>query len=106
MPYRYRVTKKCSACGTILESVAEHFCDGCGKDITEQKEDYDNQVRIGLLPEEHDTHIDNLVFCNLDCYIKNFKKIDLKGVGNVSIEFMSPTLYRKLMSNLLERKKQ
>jgi len=104
MPYKHRVTKKCSECGNVLETVVDHFCDGCGKTITEQKEDYNNQIRIGLLPEDHESHIDDLVFCNLDCYLENFSKINLKGVGNISIEFMTPTLYKKLMTKLLGEK--
>ena len=94
------VTKKCSECGEVLESVAQHTCDGCGKDITTLPEDYDNQIRLGFLSEDHETHIPELVYCTFECYMRHKNEIKLDGVHCVSIEFMSPKLFVRLNSQL------
>jgi len=100
------ITKKCSECGEVLESVARHTCDGCGKGITTAPEDYNNQIRLGFLASNHETHIREQVFCCFECYMKHKDRVCLDGVRCVSIEFMSPKLFKALNAKLEGQKNE
>ena len=98
MPYKVVPTKICSECGQVLESEIENYCDGCGIRIS-QKE-YDDHVRLGFLMEDSETRKEDMVFHSLECFQQNHAKIDLTGVQCVSIEYIPPKMFRKIVGIL------
>lgn len=93
MPYKIRVTKKCSECGQVLESVRDDYCDGCGIQISQK--DYDRHIKIGFLTGGEGFRVD-MVFHSLDCFQRNIGKLDLKGITNLSIEYMTPAMWKRV----------
>lgn len=100
MAYKIVVTKKCSACGNVLESERRDFCDGCNIPISQKKKDFDRQVRVYLQTKDIDDYREDLVFHNLKCFVENAHKIDLRRVDNVSLEHLSRGMFKSILAIL------
>ena len=100
MPYKIVPTKVCSECGQVLDSKREDYCDGCNIPISQNKKDYDNHVRLYFQMKDFDARKEDLVFHSLDCFKQNNGKVDLAGVSCISIEYMSPKLFKQIVAIL------
>ena len=59
-----------------------------------------NEVHIYRQTNDFDSRVDDLVFHSFECFLKNHKKIKLKGIRNISIQYMGITLFKKLIKQL------
>ena len=98
MPYKIVPTKICSECGQVLESKQEDYCDGCNVQIDQKN--YGEQVRLGFQMKDGEERKDDMVFHNLGCFQENHQKIDLVGVDCISIEYICPKMFRKIIKIL------
>lgn len=95
MGYKTLVTKKCSECGNVLKTKIVDYCDGCNRKINQKH--YDKHVRVGFQMSDHESRKDELVFHSLECFLENLDKIDLTGVGNISLDYMAPEMWLKIV---------
>ena len=98
MPYKIVPTKTCSECGQVLDSKREDYCDGCNIQISEK--DYDKHLRLNFQMKDLDTRKQDLVFHSLECFQQNHAKVDLTGVSCVSIEYIRPSMFKKIVTLL------
>ena len=99
MPYKIVPTKTCSECGQVLESAREDYCDGCNVQISE-KDNYDKQLRLYFQMKDFDNRKEDMVFHSLECFQENNTKIDLTGVSCVSMEYIRPSMFKKIVALL------
>ena len=95
MPYKIVPIKICSECGQVLDSKRENYCDGCNIPISEK--DYDEHVCFSFQMKDLDTRKEEMVFHSLECLRQNHGKIDLTGVSCISIQFISPQVFKKII---------
>ena len=98
MPYTIVPIKVCSECGQVLDSVREDYCDGCGIKLDQIM--YRHHVRIDLMPNDSDKHLEDKVYHNLACFIEHANNIPLEEVDNVSIMYMSPRMFHSLLKSI------